>query len=145
MLMKRGQPGDFLRAGQACEQGVSFDPNDAQLRACAARAWFATNDWNNAQPHLQWLIDNRPGDALPHAGIAFVLLQQGQVDAAQEQAQIAINRDRAAPEGHLAMGAVLLRKGQPGMAREQFRIASEAPVVPRWLKDRAQQMMNEIK
>jgi Tfp pilus assembly protein PilF len=77
--------------------------------------------------------------------MAFVLLQQGQVDAAQEQAQIAINRDRDAPEGHMAMGVVLLRKGQPVLAREQFRIALNAPVLPRWLKDRAQQMMNEIK
>jgi Tfp pilus assembly protein PilF len=99
---------------------------------------------NNAAPHLQWLIENKPGEALPHAGMAFILLQQGQVDAAQEQAQIAINRDREAPEGHLAMGVVLLRKGQPVQAREQFRIAMDAPVLPRWLKDRVQQMMNEI-
>ncbi len=145
MLMSRGQPGDFLRAGQACEQGLRYDPNAAPLRTCAARAWFATNDLNNAEPHLQWLIENKPGEALPHAGMAFVLLQQGQVDAAQEQAQIAINRDRDAPEGHMAMGAVLLRKGQPVLAREQFRIALNAPALPRWLKDWAQQMMNEIK
>ena len=144
MLMNRGQPGDFLRAGQACERGLRYDPNDTQLRTCAARAWFATNDLNNAAPHLQWLIENKPGEALPHAGMAFILLQQGQVDAAQEQAQIAINRDREAPEGHLAMGVVLLRKGQPVQAREQFRIAMDAPVLPRWLKDRVQQMMNEI-
>ena len=77
--------------------------------------------------------------------MAFILLQQGQVDAAQEQAQIAISRDRDAPEGHMAMGAVLLRIGQPVLAREQFKIALNAPVLPRWLKDRAQQMMNEIK
>ena len=145
MLMNRGQPGDFLLAGQTCEQGLRFDPNAAQLRTCAARAWFATNDLNNAEPHLQWLIKNKPGDALPHAGMAFILLQQGQVDAAQEQAQIAISRDRDAPEGHMAMGVVLLRIGQPVLAREQFKIALNAPVLPRWLKDRAQQMMNEIK
>jgi Tfp pilus assembly protein PilF len=77
--------------------------------------------------------------------MAFILLQQGQLDAAQEQAQAASNRDRDAPEGHMAMGAVLLRKGQPVLAREQFKIALNAPVLPRWLKDRAQQMMNEIK
>ena len=144
MLMDRGQPGDFLRAGQACEQGLRFDPNAAQLRSCAARAWLATNDLNNAAPHLQWLIKNKPGDALPHAGMAFILLQQGQVDAAQEQAQIAINRDRQAPEGHVAMGVVFMRKGQPVLAREQFRIVLNVPALPRWLKDRAQQMLNEI-
>jgi hypothetical protein len=31
------------------------------------------------------------------------------------------------------------------LAREQFRIALNAPVLPRWLKDWAQQMMNGIK
>ena len=144
MLMNRSQPGDFLHAAQVCEQGLRFEPNDAQLRTCAARAWFATNDLNTAEPHMQWLIKNKPGDALPHAGMAFILLQQGQVGAAQEQAQIAINSDRAAPEGHMAMGAVLMRKGQPVLAREQFKIALNAPMLSRWLKDRAQQMMNEI-
>lgn len=145
MLLNRGQPGDFLHAAEVCEQGIRFDPNDAQLRTCAARGWFAANDLNNAEPHFAWLIKNKPGEALPHAGMAFILLQQGQVDAAQEQAQIAISRERDAPEGHLAMGAVLMRKGQPILAREQFKIASNAPVLPRWLKDRVQQMMNEIK
>ena len=145
MLTNRGQPGDFLRAAQACEQGSRSWPNDAQFHTCAARAWFATNDMDNAAPHLQWLIKNRPGDALAHAGMAFILLQQGQLDAAQEQAQMAVSRDRDAPEGHVALGAVLLRRGQPLPAREQFRIALNSPALPRWLGDRAQQMMNEIK
>jgi tetratricopeptide (TPR) repeat protein len=145
MLMGRGQPGDFVHAAQVCEQGVRVWPNDAQFHTCAARAWFATNDLENAAPHLQWLITNRPGDALPHAGIAFVLLQQGQLDAAQEQAQMAVDRDRNAPEGHIALGAVLLRKGQPLPAREQLRVVLDAPALPGWLRDRAQQMMNEIR
>jgi Flp pilus assembly protein TadD len=145
MLMNRGQPGDFLRAAEMCEQGIRSEPNDEKLRQCATRAWFATNDLNNTEPHVQWLLKNKPGDALPHAAMAFVLLQRGQVDAAQDQAQMAVSRDRDAPEGHMALGAVLLRKDQPLLAREQFKLALNAPVIPRWLKERAQQMMNEIK
>ena len=96
----------------------------------------------NAAPHLEWLIRNRPGDALPHAGIAFVMLQRGQVDAAEVEAQKAINRDRDSPEGHLALGVVHMKRGQPQQAREQFRIVMDSPGAPRWLKDRGREFMN---
>ena len=145
MLMNRGQPGDFLRAAQLCERGLSVAPNDAPLRMCASNAWLITNDLEKAVPHLEWLIKNRPGDAPPHAGIALVMLGRGQVDAAEGEARQAIARDKDSPEGHLALGVVLMKKGQPLLAREQFRIVMTSPTALRWLKERAQQFMNELK
>jgi serine/threonine-protein kinase len=145
MLMNRGQPGDFVHAAELAQQGVPVDPNNARLHTDAARAWFAANDLDKAEPHLQWLIKNKPGDALPHAGMAFVLLDRGQVDEAQKEAEMAISQDKQAPEGHLALGAVLLRKGQPVLAREQFKTALNLPNAPRWLRDRIQQFANEVR
>jgi tetratricopeptide (TPR) repeat protein len=143
--MNRGQPGDFMRAAQICEAGLKVDPNNAQLRAGAVRAYFASNDLEIAVPHLEWLIKNRPREALPHAGIALVMVQNGQLDAAQKEAEAALDRDKDSPEGHLALGVVYLRKGQPLQARDQFKIVMSAPTAPRWLKDRVQQFLNEIK
>jgi len=145
MLMNRGQSGDFIRAAQICEAGLKVDPNNAQLHTGAARAYFATNDLEIAVPHLEWLIKNRPGDALPHAGMALVLAQKGQLDAAQKEAEAALSRDKNSPEGHLALGVVYMKKGQPLQARDQFKIVMSAPTAPRWLKDRVQQFLNEIK
>jgi tRNA A-37 threonylcarbamoyl transferase component Bud32/Flp pilus assembly protein TadD len=142
MLMARGQPGDFLHAAQLCEGGLSIAPNDAQLRMCASNAWIVANDLENAVPHLEWLIENRPADAPPHAGMAFVLLQHGQLDEAEGEANQALARDGDSPEGHLALGAVYLRKGQPLLARDQFRIVLDSPTVPRWIKDRAERLIN---
>jgi serine/threonine-protein kinase len=135
MLMNRGQPGDFLRAAQVCERGLSVMPEDLELRVCAARAWLATNDLGNAAPHLQWLIEHQPRDALPHAGMALVLMQRGQLDAAQDQAQQAIKLNPDAPEGHFALGMVLLKTGHPAEARDQFRFVVNSPAAPRWMKD----------
>jgi tRNA A-37 threonylcarbamoyl transferase component Bud32 len=145
MLMNRGQPGDFLRAARLCERGLSVAPNDAPLRMCASNAWLITNDLEKAALHLDWLIRNKPGDAPPHAGLALVMLQRGQVDAAEDEARRALDRDKDSPEGHLALAAVLMKKGQPVLAREQFRIAMNSPTAPRWLKERVQQFMNEPK
>jgi Flp pilus assembly protein TadD len=145
LLMNRGQPGDFLRAAQLCERGLRVAPNDAPLRMCASNAWLITNDLENAVPHLDWLIKNRPGDAPPHAGMAFVLLQHGQVDAAEDEARRALDRDKDSPEGHLALGAVYMKKGQPLLAREQFRIVMDSPMARRWLKDRAGELINGLK
>lgn len=145
MLMNRGQPGDFIHAAQICEQGLKVDPNNAQLRSGATRAYVVTNDLGLAEPHLQWLVENRPGDALPHAGMALVLVQKGQLDAAQDEAQKAISRDKGSMEGHLALGVVYMKKGQPLLARDQFKMVTAAPAAPRWLKDRVQQLLNEIK
>ena len=143
LLMNRGQPGDFLHAAQLCERGLSVAPNDAPLRMCASNAWLITGDLDNAAPHLDWLIRNRPGDAAPHAGMALVMLGRGQLDAAEDEARRALERDKDSPEGHLALAAVLIKKGQPVLAREQFRIAMNSPTAPDWLKERVQQFMNE--
>lgn len=139
MLMNRGQPGDYLQAAELCQRGLDVNPDDADFRACAARAWWATGDLNNAVPHLEWLIQHKPKDALPHAGMAVVLLQQGKLDPAQEQAQQAVKLDAKAPEGHLALGLVLMRNGQPALAREQFRFVLSSPNALRWMKDQSQQ------
>jgi len=145
MLMNRGQPGDFARAAQVCEQGLKVEPNNARLHADAARAYFATNDLDKAEPHLQWLTKNRPGDALSHAGMALVLAQKGQLDAAQKEADEALKRDKNSPEGHFALGVIYLKKGQPVQAREQFKLVINAPDAPPWIKDRVQQLATEIK
>jgi len=145
MLMNRGQPGDFLHAAQWCERGLSVAPDDTPLRMCASIAWLITGDSDNAAPHLDWLIRNRPDDAAPHAGLALVMLGRGQLDAAEDEARRALERDKDSPEGHLALGAVLMKKGQPLLAREQFRIVMTSPTALRWLKERAQQFMNELK
>jgi len=144
MLMDRGQPGDFLHAAQLCERGLRVAPNDAPLRMCASSAWLVTNDLENAVPHLEWLIKNRPGDAPPHAGMALVMLQHGQVDAAEGEARLALDRDGNSPEGHLALGAVYMKKGQPLLARDQFRIAVDSPTASPWLKDRARELINGL-
>jgi tetratricopeptide (TPR) repeat protein len=145
ILMNRGQPGDFLHAAQWCERGLSVAPDDTPLRMCASIAWLITGDSDNAAPHLDWLIRNRPDDAAPHAGLALVMLGRGQLDAAEDEARRALERDKDSPEGHLALGAVLMKKGQPLLAREQFRIVMTSPTALRWLKERAQQFMNELK
>jgi tRNA A-37 threonylcarbamoyl transferase component Bud32 len=143
MLMNRGQPGDFLHAAQLCERGLSVTPNDVSLQMCASNAWLMTGDLGNAAPHLDWLIRNRPGDAAPHAGMALVMLGEGQLDAAESEARRALDLNKDSPEGHLALAAVLMKKGQPLLAREQFRIGMDSPTGPRWLKERVQQLMNE--
>jgi tetratricopeptide (TPR) repeat protein len=145
LLMNRGQPGDFLRAAQLCERGLRVAPNDAPLRMCASNAWLITNDLENAVPHLDWLIKNRPGDAPPHAGMALIMLKHGQVDAAENEARRALDLDKDSPEGHLALGVIYMRKGQPLVARDQFRVVMDSPTAQRWIKDRARELMNGLK
>jgi tetratricopeptide (TPR) repeat protein len=138
MLMRRGQPGDYLRAAELCQRGLQVKPDDEALQACAAKAWLATGDVNNAVPHLDWLLQRKPKDALPHAGMALVLLQQDKLDQAREQAQQAVKLDPDAPEGHLALGLVLMRTGQPQLARDQFKLVLNSPAAERWIKEQAQ-------
>ena len=145
MLLLRGQPGDFLRAAQICETGLRVEPRNEQLRMDAAHAYFATNDLELAVPHLEWLIKNRPDDAWPHAVMALVFLQKGQFDAALEEAQQAVRRDPGLVEGHLALGMFYARTGQPEQAGEQFRLVLDNPDIPPWIRERVQQVVNEIK
>jgi len=145
MLMERGQPGDFVRAAQICEAGLKVEPDNAQLHTAVVYAYFASNDLEIAVPHLEWLIKNRPGDALPHAGMALVMAQKGQLDAAQREAEAVLDRDKDSLEGHLALGVIYMKRGQPQQAREEFRFVMNTPVAPRWLKDRVQQLLNEIR
>jgi Tfp pilus assembly protein PilF len=67
--------------------------------------------------------------------MALVLMQRGQLDAAQDQAQQAIKLNPDAPEGHFALGMVLLKTGHPAEARDQFRFVVNSPAAPRWMKD----------
>jgi Tfp pilus assembly protein PilF len=139
MLMNRGQPGDYVRAADLCMRGLQVKREDEALHTCAARAWWASGDLENAAPHLDWLIQHKPDGGLAHAGMAIVQLQHGQIDQARDEAQRAVQLDPNAPECHLALGMVLLRSGQPQLAREQFRLVLNSPVALRWMKDQAQQ------
>ncbi len=145
LLINRRQPGDFLRAAQLCERGLSVAPEETSLRICASVGWLMTGDRENAAPHLDWLIRNRPDDAAPHAGMALVMLGRGQLDAAEDEARRALERDKDSLEGHLALGVVLMKKGQPVLAREQIRIVMESPNALPWLKELAQRFLNEPK
>jgi len=138
MLMKRGQPGDYLQASGLCMRGLQAKSEDEGLHACAARAWWASGDLDKAVPHLDWLIQHKPTGGLAHAGMAIVMLQQGKLDQAQNEAQRAVQLDPNAPEGHFALGLVLMRTGQPQLARDQFRFVLNSPVALRWMKDQAQ-------
>jgi predicted Zn-dependent protease len=111
----------------------------------AAHAYYAMNDLDLAEPHLQWLVESRPGEAFGHAGMALLLLQRGQLDAAQDQAQQAVDRNPDALEGHLALGMVFARTGRPQQAGDQFRLILDRPDVPPWLRERVEQFLNQNK
>lgn len=145
MLLKRGQPGDFQKAAQICEAGLKIEPRNKQLRMDAAHAYFAMNDLELAVPHLEWLIKNRPDDAWPHAVMALLFLQKGQLDAALEEAQQAVRREPGLVEGHLALGMLYARTGRPEQAGEQFRLVLDNPDIPPWMRERVQQVVNEIR
>ncbi len=136
MLIASGQREDLAHAAEWCEQGLKVDADNERLHECAAIGWLAARAYERARPHLQWWVERCPDCTLPHAGLAIILAQEGRLDEAQRQAELAIRLSENAPEGHLALGLVLLKRGQPQQAREQFKIVMESKA-PRWIKDQA--------
>jgi len=145
MLIERGGPGDFMHAAKICEQGLKVEPNNVQLRNDAVRAYLAANDFNEAMPHLEWLLKRRPKDSLSHAGMALVLAQRERLDEAEREARTALSLEPDLPEGHLALGIVYAKKGQFPPARDEFRAVLNAPTALPWLKERAQELLDRIR
>jgi tetratricopeptide (TPR) repeat protein len=135
MLLAGGQHDDFVHAAEWCERGLMAVSDNERLHQIAAWGWLAARTYERAMPHLRWLMEHCPDCPFPHAGLALVLAQEGQLDEAQRQAEQAIQISADAPEGHFALGIVFLKRNQPQQAREQFRFVIESPQAPRWMKD----------
>ncbi len=143
MLSQRGQPGDWVRAAELCEQGLRAT-DAAQLHACAARAWFASEDPGNAAPHLDWLINKNPDDGVLHASMAIILVERNDLPAAEAHLDEALKLAPDAMETHLAAGLVYARLGRPAQAREHLEKVIKAPEARPWMRERIRRALEGL-
>ncbi len=145
MLFERRQPEDLVRAAELCQLGLEkVDPNNRALHMCGARAWFAVGALEKAAPHLEWLIEKAPNEALPHAGMALVAVEQGDLDRAQAEAGRAVKINPEAIEVQFAAGVVAARMKQPELARQHLDRVINSPDAPPWMRERARIALEQL-
>lgn len=111
--------GQADRGETALQEALRIDPYDAAAWDLAGRVQAEKRQFAEALRDFERAIRYRPNFA-PHLyDYALTLSSAGQLDRAQETAEVAAHADPKLPEIHVLLGGLLARKGQlPGAARE---------------------------
>jgi tetratricopeptide (TPR) repeat protein len=115
--------GFSLAAGFLEKQGAFFKPllDGSLLAALGVLTWQQASVYRNAETLWRTTSVENPGSFLAHDNLGFIFLQRGDVDAALDQIQTAVQLqpDDAAAQKNL--GSALMRQGQVDEAIKQFQ------------------------
>jgi tetratricopeptide (TPR) repeat protein len=121
-LLERGELGEALKLAR---QAVAADPTNAQTRYVLALVHEASGDLDEAEAEYRRMGVFAP-EPLLELSLARLYLRQGRLADAEQQARIAVEKNRWVPQPHLSLGAVAMRKGEHALAIESFRNAVQA-------------------
>jgi tetratricopeptide (TPR) repeat protein len=100
------------------------------LRFAAARVYFMAAMYDDAEPLLKVLSEERPEEARYHYHLGFAQLQRGELDAAREQFVATLEAashergiDSHVPFAHVGLGNILSRRGDHERAALEFEEA----------------------
>lgn len=97
------------------------DPfNEVMVKAGFLRA---TNQDLAALPFFAKAVEMRPKSAEAHGGLGWTLFRLGNLDKAQEEAELAIELDPKCADCHQIVAIIYYAKGMMEEARQEFRTA----------------------
>jgi tetratricopeptide (TPR) repeat protein len=114
---------NYSRALQLCEQRLEFDRiNAAELQRLKSQILVNAGDWSAAQQVFQQVLDERE---LPWAktGMAKVLFQQGQFDAARDMLKQTIEDNRSYLEAYDWLALAQQKLGDDAGAEQTLQAA----------------------
>jgi serine/threonine-protein kinase len=132
----------FEQAAQKVEEGLELlpepdTPAEIDFRVIASEAWLASGHPDQAEPHLEWLIDEVDDESRPRVGLAAAYLLQDEVDDALAEIEEALDLDPDLAEAHAVKACGLLKDGDRLAAAREFRLAAanaDGPVIiPPWM------------
>ena len=137
LVRTAGETGALLYAERYNEAFEAFRrmlkdfPNTPFLHYAYGSALEGLSQHEEAEAQLREEIKVAPGNALPYARIADILLKTGRPEDALSNAERAVQLDPQAPGGHELWGRALLEEGKVDTAVRELEIASRlAPNYP---------------
>jgi Tfp pilus assembly protein PilF len=133
------QMGDIDPAIDTLRRGVGANPGDVDLHLYLAQALVGTERWEEAMMEIDWLIENAPELAEPHAYLSIHLsINVNDLDAARHHADEALRLDPDSPEAHFAMGVLHWKLKEYARARMELERAQRSDDVSPLLRERIQ-------
>lgn len=131
LAMCQAQAGESAAAVETFRNAASAGADSVWLRLAMGLGYAETGDQDNATKQLRAATVMDDGIAPVHAALAELELSGGEVDAAMESAQEAVNLDSDLAMGRAALGRALYQKSDTaGAAREFARALEKDPDNP---------------
>lgn len=141
-----GQSGREAEIPAVFAQAVANDPKGYQALLQLGQAQlFIAEDPEAALATFKEAANQSPEAGLPHAGQALALLALDRVEAAKVALDVAVALDGVTPEIQLANAVYLLKQGQTEAAIEEFEQLIQDRQASARLRDRARQLLNQIR
>jgi tetratricopeptide (TPR) repeat protein len=119
----RGRPAALAHLQEACQR---FEHNFALTKLWME--WLRDDGFRAVEPVLRRLVDMHPTDAWSRRELAWHLLEQGRMEEAQQEAEIAAHLEPSAVALHGLRGQLAMRLGKVEEAKEAFRQAVRTSV-----------------
>jgi adenylate cyclase len=126
---------DHARRHEFLQRTLARDPDFAPAHAMMARLHLSERTQGGSRPFNDAIVlatgaaraalDLDPESAVAHAALAWVLVHQGDHEAALEEAQAALTLDPSDPQGYLVKGHILALSGRPDEAGPALDAASQ--------------------
>jgi tetratricopeptide (TPR) repeat protein len=139
------QIGEVDSAIEVLASGVAVNEEAVDLRLHLMQALVVAERWDEALPHLDWLLEHTPDLAEPHAYFSIHLaINTEDMDGAQHHATEALRLGPESPEAHFAMGVLHWKKREFRRARVEFERARRSPGISPILRERIQFFLDRM-
>lgn len=137
--------GDVDQAIDTLLAGVEANPDNAELHVRAAGTAIAGRRLDEARRETDWLLQEMPQEALPHAYAGLLTLLEGRPCAeAHPELDEALQIDPELAWAHHGLAMCFIEEGNPEKARGELEFVVGQENAPPFLRRHAEEMLDKL-